>query len=286
MTGAYFAVETMTARSLPAVFAAPYLGWRAGWHAFSLGDTLRAFALCAPAAAVDPPGKDRPRPEPGSGNVALTDRKGRIVIGSVIRTVGHRWQPALAIPRSAARAAAGRAGERVSGAHADRLAGLGSADLPDRDRPGGDHGDRTGHLRPTDTFSYCMRFIGSSTGCPADFLGTSNGVSGIVDSANSNVATVTIHVTAAAKPTVKILAPTVPFTLTKTATLSWAGADYGGGPGLGFYQVRTERARWNGSFGPWSQGPPLPPGTTAIHPVLAVGYDYCFEVQATDLGGA
>ncbi len=35
------------------------------------------------------------------GNVPLTDRKGRIVIGSVIRAVGHRWQPALTIPHTA-----------------------------------------------------------------------------------------------------------------------------------------------------------------------------------------
>ncbi len=74
MTATWLAVQAVTTRSLPAVLAAPYLGWRAGWHAFSLGNT---------AAGV--------------------------------RAV--------------------RAG-RGPGRAADRLVGVGDADLPDRDRPG------------------------------------------------------------------------------------------------------------------------------------------------------
>src|SRR5258708_7764942 len=45
MTGVYLTVQAATARSLPAVLAAPYLDWRAGWHAFSLGATVTAFVL-------------------------------------------------------------------------------------------------------------------------------------------------------------------------------------------------------------------------------------------------
>ena len=35
------------------------------------------------------------------GTVPLADRHGRVVIGAVIRAVGHRWQPTLAIPLTA-----------------------------------------------------------------------------------------------------------------------------------------------------------------------------------------
>jgi hypothetical protein len=135
MTGTWLAVQAVMTRSLPAVLAAPYEGWREGWHAFSLGDTLQAFVLCAPIAvpaglliaswawaariyrmetglagtsATAPVIFDqrqwtrqartaRTRNE-APGNVPLTDRQGRIVIGSVIRAIGHRWQPALTIP--------------------------------------------------------------------------------------------------------------------------------------------------------------------------------------------
>ena len=138
MTGTYLAVQSVTTRSLSAVLGAPYLGWRAGWHAFSLGNTLQAFTLCAPVAvpaglliaswawatriyrmetglagnaATAPVIFDQRQwtrqartartRNNAPGNVPLTDRKGRIVIGSVIRTVGHRWQPALTIPHTA-----------------------------------------------------------------------------------------------------------------------------------------------------------------------------------------
>jgi hypothetical protein len=135
MTAAYLVVEAVTTRSIPAVLAAPYVGWRDGWHAFSLGDTLQAFVLCAPTAvpaglliASWAWGTRIYRMETGligsatapvifdqrqwtrqartartrnkaPGNVPLTDRKGQIVIGSTIRALRHRWQPALVDPR-------------------------------------------------------------------------------------------------------------------------------------------------------------------------------------------
>ena len=138
MTAAYLAVQAVTTRSLPGVLAAPYAGWREGWHAFSLGNTLQAFTLCAPVAipagllsaswawaariyrietglaghaATAPVIFDhrqwnrQARAARGRnkapGNIPLTDRRGRIVIGSVIRAVGHRWQPVLGVPYTA-----------------------------------------------------------------------------------------------------------------------------------------------------------------------------------------
>jgi len=50
MTGVYLTVQAISARSWQAALLAPYAGWRAGWHAFSFGDTLAAFVLCAPVA--------------------------------------------------------------------------------------------------------------------------------------------------------------------------------------------------------------------------------------------
>ncbi|HEX9033883.1 MAG TPA: Ig-like domain-containing protein [Streptosporangiaceae bacterium] len=135
----------------------------------------------------------------------------------------------------------------------------------------------------TDTFTYCLSFETGATGCPATYTTSSNGVSGIIDSASSNIATVTIKVGPVPHPTVKLLTPTAPFTLAGSATVSWSGSDFTGGPGLAGYQVRTESAAWNGGFGAWAPGPPLPPTMTTFHQALAVGYDYCFEVQATDL---
>jgi hypothetical protein len=135
-----------------------------------------------------------------------------------------------------------------------------------------------------DSFTYCMSFDSAVTDCPATFSGSSNGVMGIADSASSNIATVTITVTAP-KPTVSLLVPPTPFTLLNPTTLAWTGADYSGGPGLAYYQVRTKRARWNGGFGPWSAGPHLSPGSTAVHPALATGFGYCFEVRAADKAG-
>ncbi len=55
MTGVYLAVQAITARSWQAALLAPYDGWRAGWHAFSLGDTPAAFVLCARRQSRTPP---------------------------------------------------------------------------------------------------------------------------------------------------------------------------------------------------------------------------------------
>jgi len=136
----------------------------------------------------------------------------------------------------------------------------------------------------TDSFTYCMSFHGENTGCPATYSGSSNGVTGIIDSASSNIATVTIKVIPK-QPLVQLLVPPVPFWLTPKALLYWTGEDYTGGPGLAYYQVRTERARWNGGFGPWSMGPHLPLIPPFATPGLPAGFDSCFQVRAVEKGG-
>ena len=138
MTGAYVVVTAITTRSLDAVLAAPFASWVASWHAFSYGATATAFVLAAPVAvpagllvaswvwqvriyrietglagatATAPVAFDQRQwhrqaktaraRNTAPGLVPLTDRHDRIVIGSTIRTVGHPWRPALAIPPAA-----------------------------------------------------------------------------------------------------------------------------------------------------------------------------------------
>jgi hypothetical protein len=136
MTATWLLVTAATTRSLSAVLGAPFGSWLASWHAFDYGATSTAFVLAAPVAvpaglliaswawqvriyrietgltstATTPvvfdqrqwrrqakaAGRNR-----AAGLVPLTDRRGRIVIGGTIRTVGHPWQPILAIPATA-----------------------------------------------------------------------------------------------------------------------------------------------------------------------------------------
>jgi len=138
MTAAYLLARAISARSVQAVAAAPYRDWLAGWHAFSLGATARAFVLCGPAAVpagllaaswawairiyrieTGLSGQTATAPvifdarqwrrqartaqarNTAPGTVPLTDRRGRIVIGATIRAIGHPWRPVLAIPAAA-----------------------------------------------------------------------------------------------------------------------------------------------------------------------------------------
>jgi hypothetical protein len=138
MTGVYLTVQAVTDRSWQAALAAPYLDWQAGWHATGLGNAATAFVLCVPVAVpaglliaswewaariyrieTGLAGKTATAPvvfdhrqwrrqaraarnrNAAPGNVPLTDTRGRIVIGATIRSIGHRWQPALAVPYQA-----------------------------------------------------------------------------------------------------------------------------------------------------------------------------------------
>jgi hypothetical protein len=135
MTLAYLAATAATARSAGAVLAAPYVDWRAGWHALAGGGLGTAFVLCAPVAVpagllvaswawqyriytVETGLAGRTATAPvvfdarqwrrqaraalgrlaAPGTVPLIDGKGRIVAGTVIRAVGHPYAPVLALP--------------------------------------------------------------------------------------------------------------------------------------------------------------------------------------------
>jgi len=85
-------------------------------------------------------------------------------------------------------------------------------------------------------------------------------------------------------PTAALRTPTAPFVLTTTVTVSWSGAD--SGSGVGSYNVRYERAPWNGAWGAWT----YPTSWHALHvtsfaPSLPIGYTYCFSVQTVDKAG-
>jgi hypothetical protein len=137
MTATWLLVTAITTRSLSAVLGAPFGSWLASWHAFDYGATSTAFTLAAPVAvpaglliaswawqvriyrietglatiATTPVVFDQRQWQRQAkatagrnrvpGLVSLTDKRGRIVIGGTIRTVGHPWQPVLAIPAGA-----------------------------------------------------------------------------------------------------------------------------------------------------------------------------------------
>jgi hypothetical protein len=138
MTGVYVAGRAMQARTWQALALAPVHDWAAAWRAASLGRVVSAFVLCAPLAvpagllvasllwawriyAIETGLSGRTATAPvvfdarqwrrqagaararaaAPGAVPLTDGQGRIVAGPVIRAVGHRWRPVLAIPHGA-----------------------------------------------------------------------------------------------------------------------------------------------------------------------------------------
>jgi hypothetical protein len=133
----------------------------------------------------------------------------------------------------------------------------------------------------TDSFKYCERWGPHDTGCAPIALENIGDFTDIPDAQSSNLATVTLTVKGTT-PTATLKSPTSPFTLSSKASLTWSGADFGGGSGLSYFELRTERAKYNGAFGSWSVGGHLSPSTTSAHPSLVAGYDYCFEVRATD----
>jgi alpha-tubulin suppressor-like RCC1 family protein len=86
-------------------------------------------------------------------------------------------------------------------------------------------------------------------------------------------------------PTVTLRGPAQPFTLASSIPVSWTGSDWGAG--VGSYQVRWNKAAYNGGFGAW-QYPAAWQKLTATTVTLtgvvpAVGY--CFQVRAVDKVG-
>jgi hypothetical protein len=138
MTAVYLTGRALQARTWRALAFAPAHAWAAAWHAVSAGQVVAAFVLTAPLAvpaglaiaggvwawriyALDTglSGKTATAPVvfdarqwrrqahaarariTAPGSVPLTDGRGQVVMGAVIRSVGHRWQPSLAIPYQA-----------------------------------------------------------------------------------------------------------------------------------------------------------------------------------------
>ena len=85
-------------------------------------------------------------------------------------------------------------------------------------------------------------------------------------------------------PSATLKTPTAPFVLAATTNVSWSGADTGSG--IASYQLRYQRAVWNGTFGLWT----YPSAWQALHvtsvaPTLSVGYTYCYAVRSVDHAG-
>ncbi|HEV2212296.1 MAG TPA: hypothetical protein VGS99_03010, partial [Gammaproteobacteria bacterium] len=120
------------------VWVAASRAWERAWHSALAGHLLAAFVTSAPVAvpaglaaaaglwawriyAIETGLTGRTATAPivfdarqwrrqsraararaaAPGAVPLSDARGRVVMGTVIRTVGHRWQPVLAIPHGA-----------------------------------------------------------------------------------------------------------------------------------------------------------------------------------------
>jgi hypothetical protein len=137
MTAAYL-TATALRTTWHALAMAPVRDWETGWHQASTGHLLTAFALCAPLAipaglaaagglwawriyAIETGLSGRTATAPvvfdarqwnrqartararitAPGTFPLTARDGRIVMGSTIRAVGHRWHPVTTVPYTA-----------------------------------------------------------------------------------------------------------------------------------------------------------------------------------------
>ena len=138
MTGVYLAGRALHAGTWRAFVLAPVRDWEAAWHQANAGHLLTAFALCAPVAvpaglavagglwawriyAIETGLSGRTATAPvvfdarqwyrqartararitAPGTFPLTSRDGRIIMGSTIRAVGHRWHPVTSVPYAA-----------------------------------------------------------------------------------------------------------------------------------------------------------------------------------------
>jgi hypothetical protein len=83
-------------------------------------------------------------------------------------------------------------------------------------------------------------------------------------------------------PTVTLRGPAQPFTLASSIPVSWTGSDWGSG--IASYQVRWNKAAYNGGFGAWqypAAWQKLTSTTVTLTGVVpAVGY--CFQTRAVD----
>jgi hypothetical protein len=138
MTAVYLAGRALQTHTWRGLALAPVRDWATSWHDAAQGRVLAAFVQVAPlivpaglalagclwawriyALESGLSGKTATAPVvfdarqwrraaraararvTAPGTVPLADRHGQVVIGAVIRSVGHRWQPSLAIPYTA-----------------------------------------------------------------------------------------------------------------------------------------------------------------------------------------
>jgi len=138
MTGVYLTGVALHAATWRALALAPVHDWMLAWHAASMGDLIKAFVLCAPAAvptglaiaglvwawriyAIETGLSGRLATAPvvfdarqwrrqvraargriaAPGTVPLTDSRSRVVMGATIRSIGHRWHQVMAVPYAA-----------------------------------------------------------------------------------------------------------------------------------------------------------------------------------------
>ena len=89
--------------------------------------------------------------------------------------------------------------------------------------------------------------------------------------------------TAPSAPTLK--SPTAAVQLASSAVVSWSAT----WSGVAHYEVRYQRAAYNGGFGAWvypASWQALPASTSTVTATgLVQGYDYCYAVRATDGAG-
>ena len=136
----------------------------------------------------------------------------------------------------------------------------------------------------------CQLDAGAAAPCtsPYDVIGLAEGTHTFAvtatDGAGNSAATSYQWLVDTTAPTVTLKTPTAPFVLTSATLLTWAGSDVGAG--VADYQVRYQRAVWNGRMGAWTYpaGWQALTGTSLSAP-MPVGYTYCFAVRAVDNAG-
>ena len=86
-------------------------------------------------------------------------------------------------------------------------------------------------------------------------------------------------------PTVTLRGPAQPFTLASSIPVSWTGSDWGSG--IAYYQVRWNKAAYNGGFGAWQYPAAWQKltGTTVTLTGVVPAVGYCFQVRAVDKVG-
>jgi alpha-tubulin suppressor-like RCC1 family protein len=83
-------------------------------------------------------------------------------------------------------------------------------------------------------------------------------------------------------PTVTMRGPAQPFTLASSIPVSWTGSD--SGSGIAYYQVRWNKAAYNGGFGAWQYPAAWQKLTTTTVTLTGVvpAVGYCFQTRAVD----